>query len=89
MNCLINNSLSHYLCPYIKGIYSEQALLTLIEGWRKIFGNKGFEDAILMIFFKTFDTLKNYLLIVKLDAYDFQHKVLKLIVIFYSYLTNT
>ena len=50
MNGLINNSLSHYLCPYRKGIYSKQALLTLTEGWRESLGNKGFEDAILMIF---------------------------------------
>ena len=40
--------LSPYLCGYRKGFNTQDALLTLVENWRKGLDNKGFGGAILM-----------------------------------------
>ena len=63
----------------------QQALLLLIEKWKKNLDDKGYGGAVLMDLSKAFDTLNHDLLIAKLSAYGFEHDALKLI---YSYLTN-
>ena len=53
----ISNYLSPYLCEYRKGFTLQQALLSLIENWRKILNKKGFVRAVLMDLSKAFDTM--------------------------------
>ena len=45
--------------------------VSLIEKWRKILDNKGFESAVLVKLSKAFDNLNHKLLIAKLHAYGF------------------
>ena len=81
----ISNYLSRYLCGYRKGFSSQQALLSLIENWKKVLDKKGFGGAVLMDLFKAFDTIKHDLLIAKLYAYGFKKESLKRL---YNYLNN-
>ena len=83
INGFISNCLSPYLCGYRKGYNTQQAILVLIEKWKKNLGEKGYGGAVLMDLSRAFDT--HDLLIAKLSAYGFEHDALKLI---YSYLTN-
>ena len=85
INGFISNYLSPYLCGYRKGYNTQQALLALIEKWKKNLDDKGYGGAVLMDLSKAFDTLNHGLLIAKLSAYGFEHDALKFI---YSYLTN-
>ena len=85
INGFISNYLSPYLCGYRKGYNTQQALLALIEKWKKNLDDKGYGGAVLMDLSKAFDTLNHGLLIAKLSAYGFKHDALKFI---YSYLTN-
>ena len=85
INGFIIKCLSPYLSGYRKGYNTKQALLALIEKWKKNLDDKGYGGAVLMNLSKAFDTLNHGLLIAKLSAYDFEHDALKLI---YSYLTN-
>ena len=68
-----------------KGLSTKQALLSLIERWKNTLEQDGYGRAILMGYSKAFDTINYDLLIVKLGAYAFDAKSLKLIK---SYLTN-
>ena len=81
----INNYLSPYLCGYRKGFSSQQALMSLIENWKRVLDKKGFGGAVLMDLSKAFDTIKHDLLIAKLYAYGFSKESLKLL---HSYLSN-
>ena len=85
INGFISNCLSPYLCGYGKGYNTQQALLALIQKWKKKLDDKGYGGAVLMDLSKAFDTLNHGLLIAKLSAYGFKHDALKLI---YIYLTN-
>ena len=78
INDFIISFLSPYLCDYRKGFNTQQALLTLVENWRKSLDNKGFGGPILMDLSKAFNTF-NHILIAKLHACDFQHDALKLL----------
>ena len=71
INNSIANHLSPQLCGYRKGYSTQQALVFLIEKWKKILGGKGFGGAVLMDLSKAFDTLNYELLIAKLHAYGF------------------
>ena len=46
--------MEHFFCPYLCGyrkkFSTQQALLALIEKWKKFLGNKGFAGAVLMYF---------------------------------------
>ena len=64
------NFLSPYLCGYSG---SQQALLALIENWKKVLDNKGFGGAVLMDLSKAFDTINHDLLIANLHAYGFSN----------------
>ena len=81
----ISNYLSFYLCGYRKGFNSHQALLSLIENWKKVLDKKGFRGTVLMDLYKAFDTIKHDLLIAKLYAYGFNKDSLKLL---HNYLSN-
>ena len=81
----INNYLSPYLCGYRKGFSSQQALLSLIENWKKVLDKKSFGGSVLMDLSKVFDTIKHDLLIAKLYAYGFNKESLKLL---HNYLSN-
>ena len=59
INYYITNYLSPYLCGYRKGYNTQQALVSLIEKWKKILDDKGFGGAVLMDLSKTFDTLNH------------------------------
>ena len=73
------------MCEYRKGFNSQQALLSLIENWKKILDKKGFGGAVLMDLSKTYDTIKHDLLIAKLYAYSSNKESLKLL---HSYVSN-
>ena len=79
INNYITNYLSPYLCGYRKGYNTQQALVSLIEKWKKILDDKGFGGAMLMDLSKAFGTLNHKLLIAKLHAYGFNRHLLKLI----------
>ena len=57
----ITNFLSPYLCGYRKVYNTQQALVSLIEKWKKILDNKGFGGAVLRDLSKAFDTLNHEL----------------------------
>ena len=77
--------LSPYLCGYRKKFNTQQALLALIENWKKVVDNKDFGGAVLMDLSRAFDTINHYLLVAKLHGYGFSNDSLKLL---YSYLNN-
>ena len=61
--------MSLYPCGYRKDFSSQNALISLIERWRKPLDNKGYGGAVLMDLSKAFDILNHDLLIAKLYAY--------------------
>ena len=85
INDYITNHLSPYLCGYRKDYNTQQALVSLIEKWKKILHDKGFGGVVLMDLSKAFDTLNHKLLTAKLHAYGFNRDSLKLI---NDYLSN-
>ena len=85
LSLYVDQFLSPYLCGYRKGFITQQALLSLIENWKKSLDNKGFGGAILMDLSKAFDTINHELLLAKLEAYGFSNESLKLL---HSYLSN-
>ena len=76
---------SPYMCVYRKGFSTQQALLSLIETYKKELDRKGCRSAVLMDLSKTFDKINCDLLLAKLHAFGFANKSLRLIK---SYLTN-
>ena len=84
INGFISNCSSLCFCGYRKGFNTQQALLALIEKWKRNLDDKGYGGTVLMYLSKAFDTLNHGLLIAKLSAYGFEHDALKFI---YSYPT--
>ena len=76
---------SPYLRGYRKGFSAHQALISLIERWKKKLDQKGYGGAVLMDLSKAFDTLNHDLLLAKLHAYGFDRDSLKVLL---SYLSN-
>ena len=81
--CQINDYIIDYLSPYVfkcipygfkRYFNTQQALLSLIENWKRTLDNKGFGGAVLIDLSKAFDTLNHELLIAKLHAHGFQKK---------------
>ena len=85
MSLHVEEYLSPYLCGYRKGFSTQQALLSLLEGWKNVLDKKGYREAVLMDLCKAFDTLNHDLLIAKLHAHGFSEEFLQIIK---SYLTN-
>ena len=85
INNYVTNHVSPDFCEYRNGYNTQQALVSLIEKWKKILDDKGFGGAVLMDLSKAFDTLNHELLIAKLHAYGFNRDSLKLI---NDYLSN-
>ena len=81
----MENFLSPYLCGYRKNFNTQQALLALIENWKKVLDNKGFRRAVVTNLFKAYGTINHDLLVAKLHTYGFSNDNLKLL---YSYLNN-
>ena len=85
INNFITNSLSPYLREYRKSYNTQQALVSLIEKWKKTLDDKAFGFVVLMHLSKAFDTLNYELLIAKLHVHGFNRDSLKLI---NDYLSN-
>ena len=81
----ISNYLSPYLCGYRKGFSSQQALMSLIENWKRVLDKKCFGGAVLIDLSKAFNTIRHDLLIAKLYAHGFSKESLKLL---HSHLSN-
>ena len=81
----IEKFLSPYLCGFRKGYSTQDCLLVMIETWRKALDKKENAGAILTDLSKAFDSLNHELLIAKLNAYNFDDSVLKLLL---NYLCN-
>ena len=56
MSTYFEKFLSPYLCGYRKGFSTQEALLTLLEKWKKSLDIGGYSGAILMDLSKAFDT---------------------------------
>ena len=54
----IDNYLSPFLCGFRKGCSPQNALICLIEKWKKFIDNHGYAGAVLMDLSKAFDTFK-------------------------------
>ena len=65
----IEEFLSPNLCGYRKRFSTQDALVRLVEKWKKVIDNKGYTGAILMDLSKAFDTINHKLLIARLHAY--------------------
>ena len=81
----IEKFLSPYLCGFRKGYSTQDCLLVMIETWKKALDKKENAGAILTDLSKAFDSLNHELLIAKLNAYNFDDSVLKLLL---NYLSN-
>ena len=79
MSFHVEEYLSPYLCGYRKGFSTQQALLSLLDRWKKVLDKKGYVGAVLMDLSKAFDTLNHDLLIAKLHVYGFSEESLQLI----------
>ena len=65
----IDSYLSPYLCGYRKGYSAQNALIHLIEKWRKTLDSKGYAGAILMDLSKAFDTINHELIYIYIYIY--------------------
>ena len=77
INSFIENCLSPFMCGYRKGYNPQHVLITLIEKWKSL-DDKEYSGVMFMDLSKAFETINHDLLIAKLDAYDFDKAVLKL-----------
>ena len=85
INNYVENNLSPYLCGYMKGYSTQNALICLIEKWKKVLDKKDFCGVVLMELSKALDTINHKLLIGKINTYGFKDSALKLLL---SYLSN-
>ena len=85
MSIFVEKFLSPFMFGYKKGFITQQALLPLIETWKKVLDRNGYEDAVPMDLSKSSDTINYDLLLLRLHAYGFTNKSLRMIK---SYLTN-
>ena len=80
-----NDVLSNFQCGFQRGFGAQNCLLYMIETIRKTRDNHGVFAAVMTDLSKAFDCISHELLIVKLNAYDFDETLLKVII---SYLKN-
>ena len=81
----MSKHLSPYLTGFRKGYKTQDAVLNMLEKWKRVLDKKGYAGAIFLDLSKAFDTLEHDLLISKLNAYGFDNNSLKLIK---NYLSN-
>ena len=75
----MKDKISENLCGFRKYYSTEDALLQLLENWRKHLDKQEIVGAIACDLSKAFDTIPHDLIIAKLEAYGFGYKALKLI----------
>ena len=85
INVFVENKLSNLLSAFRKGYSTQDALLRVIESWRKCVDASGIIGTVLMDLSKAYDCIKHDPLIAKLEAYGFDRNSLKLMC---SYLTD-
>ena len=86
LNGFLENKLSNLFSAFRKGYSTQDALLRVIESWRKCLDASGIVGIMLMDLLKAYDCIRHDLLIDKLEAYGLDRNSLKRI---YSYLTGT
>ena len=62
------------MCGSRKGVSTQQALLSLIETWKKVLDRRAYGGAVLMDLSKAFNTINYDLLPAKLHVYGFTNK---------------
>ena len=72
------------MCGYRQGFCSQQALLPLIENWKKVLDKQGFGETDWTDLSKASDTIKHDLFIAKLYVYGFDKESLKRLHIYSS-----
>ena len=85
INDHMQSKFSKHLTGFRKNHIAQNALLVMIEKWKTILNKKLIVGALIMDLSKVFDTLDYSLLLVKLNAYDFDNNSLRFV---QSYLTN-
>ena len=75
---------SPYLCGFRKGYSTQDCLLVMVETWEKALDKKENAGAMLTDLSKAFDSLNHELLIAKLNAYNFDDSVLKLLLNYFD-----
>ena len=76
---MLKNICHHILCGYRKGFSIQQALLSLLERWKDVLYQNGYDGAVLVDLSKASDTLNYDYLIAKLHAHGFSGESLQLI----------
>ena len=76
---MLKNICHHVLCGYSKGFSIQQALLSLLERWKDVLYQNGYDGAALVDLSKAFDTLNCDYLIAKLHTHGFSGDSLQLI----------
>ena len=75
----MKDRISENLCGFRQNYSTEDALLQLLENWRKHLDKQEIVGAIACDLSKAFDTIPHDLIIAKLEAYGFEYNALKLI----------
>ena len=85
MENYFKNILSKCLCGFCKGYNALHCLIALTEKWKLSVDNGGAFGALLTDLSKVIDYLLHELLIAKLEAFDFDKMLVKLV---HNYLSN-
>ena len=72
----MSKHLSPYLTGFRKGYKTQDAVLNMLEKWKRVLDKKGYAGAIFLDLSKAFDTLEHDLLISNLNAYGFDNNSL-------------
>ena len=84
IHSFIDKFLSPYLCGFRKGYSTQDCLLVMVETWKKALDKKENAGAMLTDLSKACDSLNHELLIAKLNAYNFDDSVLKLLLNYFD-----
>ena len=84
IHSFIDKFLSPDLCGFRKGYSTQDCLLVMVKTWKKVLDKKENAGAMLTDLSKAFDSLNHELLIAKLNAYNFDDSVLKLLLNYFD-----